>query len=174
MRQRARAPEAQRVEELQFEDFFRREYPNLVRSLYLLTTSLPEADELAQEAMARAFERWDRVRAMESPGGYVHQTAVNLNRKRLRHLRVRARRVTTPPVSKDEPEIAMLSADLGDALRSLPLGQREAFLLVEWLGLSSDEAGRVLGIEGSSVRSRVHRARAVLRDRLSNEENEDG
>src|SRR6478672_5092296 len=77
----------------EFEEFFRAEYPSLVRSLYLLTADLGEAEELAQEAMAKVFERWGRVRAMGSPGGYVYRTAVNLNRKRLRHLAVRARRL---------------------------------------------------------------------------------
>jgi len=46
---------------LEFMDFFRDEYPGLVRSLYLLTANLGEAEELAQEAMARTFERWDRA-----------------------------------------------------------------------------------------------------------------
>jgi DNA-directed RNA polymerase specialized sigma24 family protein len=41
----------------EFEEFFRAEYPGLVRSLYLLTADLGEAEELAQEAMARVFER---------------------------------------------------------------------------------------------------------------------
>ena len=53
-------------EELGFAEFFRAEYSGLVRSLYLLTADLAEADELAQEAMARVFERWDRVEVMES------------------------------------------------------------------------------------------------------------
>jgi RNA polymerase sigma-70 factor (ECF subfamily) len=45
---------------------------------------------------------------------------------------------------------------------TLPRGQREAILLVEWLGLDAREAGRILGISPSSVRSRVHRAKAFL------------
>ncbi|HZA40654.1 MAG TPA: sigma factor [Actinomycetota bacterium] len=53
--------------------------------LILLTADRHEAEELAQEAMARAYAWWDRVGRMNSPGGYVYRTAVNLNRKRLRH-----------------------------------------------------------------------------------------
>lgn len=50
---------------LEFEEFFRAEYPGLVRAFYVLTADQAEAEELAQEAMARAYERWDRVGAMD-------------------------------------------------------------------------------------------------------------
>jgi RNA polymerase sigma-70 factor (ECF subfamily) len=48
------------------------------------------------------------------------------------------------------------------ALATLPRGQREAVLLVEWSGLDAREVGQILGIAPSSVRSRVHRAKASL------------
>jgi RNA polymerase sigma factor (sigma-70 family) len=152
--------------DLRFEDFFQAEYPGLVRSLYLLTANLGEAEELAQETMARAYERWDRIRLMESAAGYVYRTAVNLNRKRLRHLAVRARRLlATDPHAAERPE-PETRADFARALASLPVGQREAFMLVEWLGFSTEEARRTLGIEASSVRSRVARGKAAMRERL--------
>ena len=40
-------------------------------------------------------------------------------------------------------------------------------MLVDWLGMSSEEAGRILHIEPASVRSRVHRARKELRSHLT-------
>ena len=46
---------------LEFEEFFSAEYPGLVRGLWLLTADLAESEELAQEAMARAYERCDRI-----------------------------------------------------------------------------------------------------------------
>ena len=56
-----------RPTELDFEGFFRAEYPRLARACYLLTGEAAEAEDLAQEAMARTFERWNRIRAMDSP-----------------------------------------------------------------------------------------------------------
>jgi RNA polymerase sigma-70 factor (ECF subfamily) len=117
--------------------------------------------------MAKVFERWGRVRAMGSPGGYTYRTAVNLNRKRIRHVAVRARRllaVSREPAGESEPETR---ADLSAALRALPRAQREAFMLVTWVGLSAEEAAPILGIRPASVRSRVHRARAGLRERIA-------
>jgi DNA-directed RNA polymerase specialized sigma24 family protein len=81
------------AEALGFEAFFQAEYPGLVRALYLLTGDQDEAEDLAQATMARVYERWDRVRVMDSPAGYVYRAAVNLHRQRLRHLAVRARRL---------------------------------------------------------------------------------
>jgi RNA polymerase sigma-70 factor, ECF subfamily len=151
--------------ERSFADFFQVEYPGLVRSLRLITADLVEAEDLAQEAMARAFERWERVRMMDSAIGYVYRTAVNLNRKRRRHLAVGARRRPNPQENTRQDD-GQIRAELTAALASLPVGQREAFMAVEWLGLSSEEAGRILGIRPTSVRSRIHRAREALRARL--------
>jgi DNA-directed RNA polymerase specialized sigma24 family protein len=58
------------------------------------------------------------------------------------------------------------------ALAALPDGQREAVVLVEWVGLSAEEAGRVLGIEPVSVRVRLSRARATLRTAMEDRDDE--
>ena len=149
-----------------FEGFFHREYPRLVKSLYLTTSNLLEAEELAQEAMARVFERWDRVKGMDAPGGYLYHTALNLNRKRLRRLAVRARGFLWPAEPPDAIAASETRSDLMRALAGLPDSQKEALVLVDWLELTSEEAGRILGIRPASVRSRVHRARETLQSRL--------
>src|SRR3954467_10537502 len=84
-----------------FEEFFRGEFERLFQVLYLSTGSRVEAEELAQEAMARAYERWDRVYGMDSPAGYVYRTAFNLNRRRLRRETIRPRRWFGPSASPD-------------------------------------------------------------------------
>jgi RNA polymerase sigma-70 factor, ECF subfamily len=146
-----------------FDVFFDEEYTPLLRLMFAMTGSLVEAEELAQEAMTGAFERWDRVSAMASPAGYVYRTAVNLNRSRVRRLARPLRWSRLSERSPDaEPEVI---GSLVAALSALPRGQREAVLLVEWLGLDASEAGRILGISPSSVRSRVHRAKAFLASR---------
>jgi RNA polymerase sigma-70 factor (ECF subfamily) len=150
----------------EFDGFFRIEYPRLVKALYLTVADLPEAEELAQEAMARVYERWDRVKAMDSPGGYLYRTALNLNRNRLRRLAVRARRFLRPPDPADDMVAVEARSDLLRALEGLPDGQKEALVLVEWLEMTSEEASRVLGIRPASVRSRANRARETLRERL--------
>jgi RNA polymerase sigma factor (sigma-70 family) len=157
----------------EFAEFFRGEYPGLVRGLCVLTADVGEAEDLAQEAMARAFERWDQVGLMGSPGGYVYRAAVNLNRKRHRHLAMRRRVVSMDSRLQLQQELES-GGEVFEAIASLSRGQREAFMLVEWFGLSSDEAGPILGIAPASVRSRLHRARTLLRERLRDEGERDG
>ena len=154
---------------LEFEEFFRAEYPGLVRAFYVLTADQAEAEELAQEAMARAYERWERVGAMESPAGYLYRIGVNLNRHRLRHLAVQARRLLAMTRDAQSEQVPGVRREIVEAIASLSGDQREAFMLVEWLGLNAEEAGRLLGIAAASVRSRVHRAKAALRARLTDQ-----
>jgi RNA polymerase sigma factor (sigma-70 family) len=149
-----------------FDAFFLAEHERLFQALYLLTGDRNEADDLAQESLLRAYERWDRVGSMDSPVGYVYRTALNLHRSHLRTLVVRARRVFASVPAEDFSGSVAASHDVRRALAQLPRGQREALILVEWLGLGSEEAGRVLGIDASSVRGRLHRGRASLRDQL--------
>jgi RNA polymerase sigma-70 factor, ECF subfamily len=149
-----------------FESFFRAEYGRLCQALYLLTRERSEAEDLAQETMTRVLERWERVRKMESPVGYAYRMALNLNHKRLRRIAVRARKAFAAVPSEDHSEMVGDQRDVQQALAKLPAGQREALILVDWLAMDSEQAGRVLGIGANSVRVRIHRARSSLRRQL--------
>lgn len=145
-----------------FEEFFDANYERLLRTLYLVCGSRDEAEDLAQDAFVRACERWDRVRAMANPVGYVYRTALNRYRSALRRIGVAMRR--RPAASAAD---ALAAADQRDELRralaQLPEGQRAALALVEWLGMSDEEAGRILGVEPVTVRVRISRAHKALR-----------
>lgn len=143
-----------------FEEFFGDHYEPLFRLMYAVTGTRAEADELAQEAMVRVFERWDRVAIMAAPDAYAYRIALNLNRRRLRHLTMRARRLLL--LSAPEPMRPEVPSEVMSALASLSAGQREALLLTEWLGLDAAHAGEVLRISAASVRSRVYRAKTAL------------
>jgi RNA polymerase sigma factor (sigma-70 family) len=146
-----------------FERFFQDEYEGLSRALYLVTGSRTEAEDVAQEAMVRVFERWDRVMSTRSPVGYLYRTAINLYRSRLRRAAVRLRRGAPETAHLDPIAEAEDRDELGRLLATLPDGQREALVLVAWLGMTNEEAGEVLGIEPVSVRVRVSRAAAAIR-----------
>jgi RNA polymerase sigma-70 factor (ECF subfamily) len=148
-----------------FEEFVEHHYQPLWRAFYLLTGNPEEAEDLAQEVFCRAFERWERVRDMRNPVGYLYRIGVNAHRSILRRLATAAKHAIRPGI----PEDSIAEADERDAVRralaDLPRGQREALVLMDWLGLSSEEAGRALGVAPGTIRVRVSRARRVLRDR---------
>jgi RNA polymerase sigma factor (sigma-70 family) len=151
------------TDDVGFSGFFAEHRERLVRACILLTGRESEGEDLAQEAMSRVLERWDRVSAMDDPEGYLYRTALNVHRKALRRLAVAARRQVSREPSTDDSDATDRRLDLLRAIRSLPRAQREALALVEWLGYSAEEAGRMLGIESASVRGRLHRAREGLR-----------
>ena len=154
------------VEASSFGWFFDTHYRSLCEALCLITGDAFEAEELAQEAMTRALERWERIASMDSPAGYVYRTAMNLNRNRIRRVVVRARRSIADTPTADHSVGVSDRQDIRRALAEIPPGEREALVLVDWLQMNAEEAGRVLEIAPGSVRVRVHRARAKLREEL--------
>jgi RNA polymerase sigma-70 factor (ECF subfamily) len=151
-----------------FEGFFDEHYERLLRVLYLSTGDRHEAEDLTQDAFVRLYERWDRVRGMEKPDGYLFRTALNLRRSRLRRLAVATRKLLAQ-ISTEAADPAAASSErdaIRRALAALPDGQREAVVLVEWLGMTDSEAGEVLGVSPGAVRVRLSRARVVLREML--------
>lgn len=152
-----------------FEAFFETRYERLLRAVFLVTGDRHEAEDLAQEAFVKAYERWGRIRGMANPGGYLYRTALNAHRSRLRRLAVAARKA----FAMREPDPLAASDDrdaIRRALAALPAGQREAIVLVEWLGMSDGEAGEVLGVSAGAVRVRISRARETLRARMRGED----
>ena len=149
-----------------FRAFYETERERLGRALFLLTRDRHEADDLAQEALVRVYERWDRVREMGSPTGYLYRTAMNLNRSRLRRLGVAARRLVHNPSPANPTDDVGERDEVARAIESLSLGQRQVLVLIDWLGLSTEETGRILRLKPVSVRVRRSRAHAALRAQL--------
>ena len=93
------AVEDEQADFADFADFLRAEYQTLLRAVYLISGSRDEAEEFAQDTFVKACERWDRVREMDNPAGYLYRTAVNRRRCVARRLRLAAQRALSlrPP-----------------------------------------------------------------------------
>ncbi len=148
-----------------FDVFFEREYERLVKAVYVMTSSITEAEDVAQEAFVRCLERWERVRQMDSPIGYVFRTAMNLNRKRIRSILRRRDPEPQGGAFVDGMHAVDERIDIVRLVRDLPFAQREALVLTFVLGMTTDEVAAILGIAPGSVRGRIHRARQTLQGR---------
>jgi len=156
-----------------FEAFFDAEYARLCEALVLLTSDPFDAEDLAQEAMTRVLERWDRVGSMDSPTGYLFRTAMNLNRNRVRKMFARARRpFHDDATAPDHGSIVSDQHDVRLALAKVSRAEREALVLIDWLQMDAGEAAVVLGISAGAVRVRLHRGRAALRRHLGENDDE--
>src|SRR5947207_9248346 len=60
-----------------FESFYLAHRVRLFRALVVVTRDVHAAEEVAQDAFARIWERWDRVKRMQDPAGYLYRTALN-------------------------------------------------------------------------------------------------
>jgi RNA polymerase sigma factor (sigma-70 family) len=147
----------------EFELFFEAERRRLYRALYVMTGSAQEAEELAQDAFLRIWERWDRVSVMDDPVGYLYRAAMNLARSRFRRI-IRAARV---PFSAERSVEPYGAADTRDAVvRALALlspRQRQAIVLVELLDRSTEDAADLMHVSMSTVRSLTSEAHKVMR-----------
>jgi RNA polymerase sigma-70 factor (sigma-E family) len=151
----------------EFLDFFAEQFWSLRRIGFLLTGDWDQAEELAQEAMARTFAAWSRIRGYDRPAAYARKVLVNRHRSLLRRAVVEARHtLTSRPQEWHEPDFGGDDLVLWQALRQLAARQRAAIVLRYYLDLPEAEVARLLGVPVGTVKSLVHRGLARLRDRL--------
>jgi RNA polymerase sigma-70 factor (ECF subfamily) len=156
----------------EFAAFYAGSYHRLLGQLFAVTGDLAEAENVLQEAYARAFVRWSRVRGYDRPEAWVRRVALNLAAMADRSLRRRARallRLGPPPVV---PELSPELLDLRDALAALPLGQRQVIVLHHLVGLPVEEVARELRLATGTVKSRLARGRAALAGILQSDRSE--
>ncbi len=151
-----------------FDRFFTRNRDRLHAALWLITRDANEAEEIAQDAFVRVWERWDRVEALDDPDGYLFRSAMNVFRNRRRRAGVVLRRVpgASPAPAPDRLAAIEERDAVSRALATLTPRQRAAIVLLDLLDMTSEDAARALGVRPSTVRVLAARARAALRDRM--------
>jgi RNA polymerase sigma-70 factor (ECF subfamily) len=155
-----------------FAAFYAGSYRRLLGQLFALTGDLAEAENLLQEAYTRAFTRWSRVGAYDLPEAWVRRVAINLAALADRSLRRRARALLRLGPPAVVPELSPEVLDLHDALRALPLGQRQVIVLHHLVGLPVEEVAHELRLATGTVKSRLARGRAALAGTLQHHRSE--
>ena len=151
-----------------FEVFVDAESARFHGALRLLTRDRAEAEDLMQEALLRVWERWEHVRALDDPTGYLYRTAMNLHRKRLRRAALAIRHAISRPHRDELHEIESRDEVLR-ALATLSPRQRLSLVLMDLLDYSSEDAARLMGVTATTVRVLASQGRAALRDTLGGE-----
>ncbi len=142
---------------------------------YLSRRSTTEvADDLLADVWLAAFSgRGSYDPELGSVRGWLFGIARHVlqsyyRRHKLRLRLFRAERPVDESAAVDARlDAAALVPALREALRSLPAVERELLLLVAWENLTPSEAGQVLGIPAGTARSRLHRARQRMDERLA-------
>jgi RNA polymerase sigma factor (sigma-70 family) len=146
------------------------------RLAYRLTGNKFDAEDLTQEVFVRVFRSLENFK----PGtldGWLHRITTNLFLDQAR----RKSRIRFDALAEDaesrlpgrEPgpeqsfELNNLDLDVQRALEELPPDFRAAVVLCDLEGLSYDEVAEALGVKLGTVRSRIHRGRTMLREKLA-------
>jgi RNA polymerase sigma-70 factor (ECF subfamily) len=159
-------------------------YKNRLQNvIYRYIRDFQRSEDLAQEAFVRVYLHRERYRKTGKFSTWIFTIAVNLAKNEIRR-KVRLRNTLSIDHLKEllgsaEPFLADPDADtqrhverdqtgevITRAIARLPEVYREALILRDIQGLSYDEIGEVLEIPGGTVRSRINRARLMLKEKL--------
>jgi RNA polymerase sigma-70 factor, ECF subfamily len=136
----------------------------LIAYVYGLTGRREEAEELAQEAFCRVWEKLPTLRQPERLVSWLYRIAHNLAVSAARRPRLVALPAETPAQA---PSQADASGEIHRAVASLPKAHRVIVSLRHFSGMSHEEIAQVLAIPTGTVRSRLSRAYERLRPLLA-------
>jgi RNA polymerase sigma-70 factor (ECF subfamily) len=155
--------------ETAFAVLFRREFRPIARSVFLVVGDAATAEEIVQEAFAKAWSRWREVSRAGRPGAWIQTVAVRMAlRKRSRRRRGAELEAFTARLDDrdggDHSVVPVL-----ELLRSLTPTQRAVVALAIIDDLPIDEVARRVGCRPSTARVHLHRARARLAELVRQE-----
>jgi RNA polymerase sigma-70 factor (ECF subfamily) len=145
--------------------------PDLRAYARSLTRHAQDADDLVQDVIVRLLQAADRYQ----PGTNFKAWAFTVLRNRFINEFVAKRRHVRPLEDGDADRMltrasqadALELADFRRVFAQLPPDYREVLTLVSGSGLGYEDVAKILGCALGTVKSRVHRARAALLDRLA-------
>ena len=147
-----------------FESFYRERRDRVARALAMTLADPHLGAEAADEAMARAYQRWDRVAGFDDPGGWVYRVGLNWATSVLR----RRQRAPQPLAERDPVDVAApREPSVLAALADLDVRHRAVVVCRFYLGLTEAETATALRVRPGTVKSRLHRALRILQPRLA-------
>jgi RNA polymerase sigma factor (sigma-70 family) len=147
-----------------FDAFVEEEHVRLFKALYFVTGSREDAEDLAQDAFMKLWERWDTIEEIDDPTAYLFRVALNAFRSRRRRAATALRKLTpVPEVDRDGFADAEMRADVRGLLVKCTPRQRAALVLVDLLGYPSEQAARILRVRPSTVRALATQGRQTIR-----------
>ena len=148
-----------------FAVFYEREFAAIALIAGTTAGDRATGEDIAQEALARASERWDQLATYDRPGAWVRRVAINLalddrRRQGSRDRAVEQLRSTRPAEPRaGDPEVWA-------AVDALPPRQRSVVVLHYFDDRPVAEIAHILDISVSATTSHLHKARAALAARL--------
>lgn len=153
-----------------FDDFYAATATRTVRALHAMLGDHAEAQDVVQEAYARAWQRWSTLQTYDIPEAWVRQVAWRLAVSRARRAKVGLGKLRRLGPAPDVPGLDADRVALLRALAQVPDAQRRAVVLHHVVGLSVAEIAAEVDAPVGTVKARLSRGRAALAVLLSDEE----
>jgi len=148
-----------------FRDYVQTRRQSLLRTAYLLTGNLADAEDLVQSALAKTYLAWDRIEDRGALDGYVRRAIINTHISSWR--RRRLQEYPTDELPDQAVADHATSSDLQETLRRavdrLPRRMRAVVMLRYYEDMTEAEVAEALGVSLGTVKSTVARAVAKLR-----------
>jgi RNA polymerase sigma-70 factor (ECF subfamily) len=143
--------------------------PKLHRYCARMTGSVIDGEDVVQEALMKAITAFPQAGSVADPEGWLfriaHNTAVDFLRQRARHNAARSDEDPDMVVdTTSTPEDRQLATASLRTFMRLPVAQRSGVILMDVLGYSLDEIGRMTDTSISAVKAALHRGRERLRE----------
>ncbi|GGP69507.1 SigE family RNA polymerase sigma factor [Saccharothrix coeruleofusca] len=146
-----------------FEDFAAEHVTPLLRYATVLTCDPHLAQDVVQECLLRAQQRWGRIGVLDAPGAYVKRMVTNEFLSWRRRLRPAGSIEGLDPAGEDPTARYDERDALLRLIARLPRKQRAAIVLRYYEGCDDAEIAAYLGCSQGTVRSHISRALATLR-----------
>jgi RNA polymerase sigma-70 factor (ECF subfamily) len=150
-----------------FDEFYRGTSRRLVRYAYGLTGDLRDAQDFAQEAYVRAWQRWSKLTTYDNAEAWLRLVVTRLATDRWRSRAVRARRAAEPPPPSIDDAALLDAVELVNVMRQLPVDHRRALAMHYLLDLPIADIAAETGVAVGTVKSWLSRGRAALAEALS-------
>ena len=151
-------------ERLSFDEFYRREYRQVLGLAYVLTGNESVAEDTAQDAFTAAYRQWASIGDYDSPAAWVRRVACNraasVVRRRVREAKAMVRLALRTPTHFELDEG---DAEFWRAVRRLPTRQAQAVALYYLEDYSVREIAEVLDCSEGTVKTHLSRARTQSR-----------
>jgi RNA polymerase sigma factor (sigma-70 family) len=138
---------------------FVQQHERSLREALTAAFGLEAGRDATADALAHAWQRWDRVASMENPVGYLYVVGRNRARRILKQRRSVVVRYPSPP----DDGAPQFEPGLAGALASLSERERAVVLLMHGFEWTMSEIADTLGVSKSTVQSYSERALAKLR-----------
>ena len=172
-------------DEVAFQELVRRYRNPITNFVYRMLDDYDRAVELTQETFIRVYTSASRYQANYSFSTYIYRIATNLAISELRRRKRRKMVSLFSPFANDDgeaveldpPDLNVLQDEalienerrraVSRAITSLPQKYRAAIVLRDVEGLSYDQIAQTLNLSEGTVKSRINRARNLLKEKLS-------